>query len=231
MASAFAEGSSGAHRRVLWSLWVAAVAAMGAATLGLASPVWADAPVNHGITPTSNYLEYCAAGLASDTVCQTDNPGVYYYMDSNGEFELEAEDRTIVENAIDRYRDNTVLYISYDSTPDFGPGPGETDVIYQEGAFGFPDSVIGVTWCDDPEDGAAWKCDQSFIRMRGNGRITPVVATHETGHSFGLLHGNRWAPMQPLCDGILGIMRAYVSCIDGPGLGDAVRHNINWVYR
>jgi len=232
MVSGFAEGPSGSHRRVLLVLWVAAMAAVGVATLGLASPAWANEPANDGIVPTSRYTGgQCAAGLASNTVCQTDNSAVYYYMDSNGEFELEAEDRTVVINAMDRYRDNTILQIYYDSSPDFGPGPGETDVIYQEGYFGFPDYVVGATWCDDPEDGTAWKCDQSYIRMRGDDRIKPIVATHETGHSFGLLHGDEWAPEWNLCATIIGIMRATADCMDGPALGDAVKNNINWVYR
>ena len=81
-----------------------------------------------------------------------------------------------------RYRNNTVLTISYDSTPTFS-GSAETDVIYQEGAFGMPDHVSGVTWCNDPVDGSKWRCDQSYIRMRGAGRINAKVATHETGHS------------------------------------------------
>jgi hypothetical protein len=206
-----------------------AIATLGASSISLGS-AWAAEPDNDGITPTANYQEHCAAGLASDTVCQTDNRNVSYYMDANGEFELEHEDRVVVHNVMDRYRDNTVLSISYDISPDFGPGPAETDVIYQEGDFGFPDAVIGVTWCNDPEDGTNWKCDQSYIRIRGNGRIGPQSAGHETGHSFGLLHGNRWAPSRDECADILGIMRRSLDCIDGAALGEAVVNNINWVY-
>lgn len=219
-----------ARSRKLAATWLAALGAVAASTFSLMSSAWAAAPDNDGITPTTNYQEHCAAGLASDTVCQTDNSSVYYYMDSNGEYELEEEDRAIVRDAVARFRNNTILTITYDSDPDFS-GAGETDVIYQEGAFGLPDAVLGVTWCNDPVDGATWRCDQTYIRMRGNGVINPYVSTHETGHSVGLLHGNRWAPVRDLCADLIGVMAAAQSCGSGAALGEAVRNNVNWVYQ
>ena len=146
-ASPFGWRVHGSRVRGILVLWAAALVAVGVAIVGPITSAWAAAPANDGIVPTPNDLgDHCAAGLASDEICQTDNSTVTYYMDSIDEFELESEDRTVVVNAVDRYRDNTVLTISYDSSPTFS-GVGETDVIYQEGDFGFPDSVSGVTWC------------------------------------------------------------------------------------
>lgn len=213
-------------------LWAAALATAGSVFVGLnGSAAWGAAPSNDGIIPTANDLgTSCQAGLAADEICQTDNSTVTYYMDSNGEFELETVDRQFVIDAMARYRDDTTaLTITYDSSPSF-EGAGETDVVYQEGDFGFPESYSGVTWCNDPEDGTTWLCDQSYIRMRGAGRINAVVATHETGHSFGFLHGNEWAPARTQCDSVLGIMRADEACIPNAALGTAVINNIDWVY-
>ena len=226
----FDRSVQGSGVRSVAVLWTAAVLALGMTLVGPIASAWAAAPANDGIVPTPNDLgDHCAAGLASNEICQTDNSTVTYYMDSNGEYELEAEDREFVVDAMARYRNNTVLTISYDSTPTFS-GSAETDVIYQEGAFGMPDHVSGVTWCNDPVDGSKWRCDQSYIRMRGAGRINAKVATHETGHSFGLLHGNEWDPARNVCADILGVMRAAEDCMDGPALGDAVKNNIDWVY-
>ena len=205
---------------------------MGAVTLGPISAAWAAAPSNDALVPTPNdTISSCAQGYAArgTTVCQTDNSTVTYYMDSNGEFELEQVDRDIVVSAMAKYRNNTVLSISYDSTPTFS-GSGETDVIYQEGDFGFPDDYIGIVWCNDVQNGSTWKCDQQYVRIRGAGKITNKSARHETGHAFGLMHGPQWAPSRGHCDDIVGIMRGALDCMDDANLGSVVKNNIDWVY-
>lgn len=128
-----------------------------------------------------------------------------------------------------RYRRNTQLRIGYDRSPRFS-GKGETDVIWQEGAFGLPDSVRGITWCNDPENGTRHKCDQAYIRIRGAGTFNNRIAAHEGGHAFGLTHGAQAAPRQGQCARRMGIMRAALSCLPNARLGQAIRNNVNRAY-
>lgn len=140
-----AEGRSRFRANATVTLWSVAGIAMGAAFVGPISSAWAAAPANDGIVPTANDLGVrCTAGQASNEICQTDNSAVTYYMDAAGEYELEEADREVVRNAMARWRDGTVLTVAYDSSPTFS-GTGETDIIFQEGDFGLPDNVSGLT--------------------------------------------------------------------------------------
>lgn len=153
---------------------------------GLAPPAFA---VDHNhLVPTGTYDVYCSEGVPGDArVCQTDNANVSFYMDSNGTFELEQEDRNAVNDAISLNYQPTVLSVQYDSTPVFS-GSGETDWVYQEGTL--PSPYVGYTWCDDVAgDLLGYKCDQTYIRIRGDDTYTSGLACHETGHAAGLVHG------------------------------------------
>ncbi|UYM07592.1 hypothetical protein [Solicola gregarius] len=124
--------------------------------------------------------------------CQTDNRSVKYYMDSHGSRRLEKSDRKAVRNAMRSYR-RTDLSVRYDRNPDF-TGSSETDVVYQEGSRHVSSSKDGVTWCDDAAGVHTFKCDQQYVRIRGNGVYRRPIACHETGHAIGLVHGDNANP-------------------------------------
>lgn len=216
-----------AHRKII-AIWTGTFALSSVAVIEVLSPAFA-APAIDTIVPTANYGYKCAQGLSSATVCKTDNRTVTYYMDSNGAYELESPDRTAAKKAVARYREHTDLSnISYDSTPSFS-GDAETDVIFQEGAFGYPDSFKGITWCNDPV--ADYKCDQQYIRIRGAGNYDEDTAAHEFGHAIGATHGRDSSPAQDQCASKMGVMRAYEDCREGnPAIGNLVKANINYIY-
>lgn len=123
----------------------------------------------------------------------------------------------------------TDLNVWYDTTPTWS-GPGETDVVYQEGATGIPAGAVGMTWCNDPQNGTNHKCDQFYIRIRGAGGYGRITAGHETGHAIGLAHPSWGSPPRGPCKKMYQIMREYYSCIDTAKLGNMLTNNINWVY-
>lgn len=187
-------------------------------------------PANDGVVPTANYSPQCMPWTYTyQHNCRADNATHSYYMDSNAAMELETPDRAEVNAAMSRWDDNTDVDVVYDSSPVFS-GAGETDVIVQEGSFGAPDDISGVTWCEDPQDDATYLCDQHYVRMRGAGTITETISGHEIGHTLGFVHPWNWAPSRTPCDAITGIMRSSPSCGGGAALGDAVKNNANWVY-
>ena len=176
--------------------------------------------------PTGATNGYCITGFGEGYPCQTDNKDVYFYMDSYGEYELEAIDKEIVNDAIDGEYRPTDLAFHYDSTPVFS-GSGETDIVYQEGSTGLPDSAAGITWCD-AAGGDGVDCDQQFIRIRGGGYITYAISCHETGHAVGLQHGEYSSPRLLNSDSRLGCM---VTPAEGHNsLGANNRENINATY-
>lgn len=201
---------------------------MVASVLALALPATAAGAVDN-IVPTGTWNPTCQSGMTAYVVCQTDNAGVYYYMDSQGEYELETPDRQAVEAALNEEYAPTDLTITYDSTPVFS-GSGETDIIYQEGAFGMPDYVLGITWCDDAVDGSTYECDQSYIRVRGAGVYSKKIACHESGHAVGLTHGTEAYPVTSNSSSILGCMRTPIESMTTADLGSNQVSNINSVY-
>ncbi|MFL1431847.1 MULTISPECIES: hypothetical protein [unclassified Nocardiopsis] len=196
-------------------------------SLGVAGVAWAA--VTDNMFPTANTLGYCynqSPGV-NHFPCQTDNRDVYYYMDSNGEYELETVDRNNVQSVMRNEFAPTDLRIYYDSTPVFS-GSGETDIIYQEGSTGMPSSVDGMTWCNDAVDNKPLACDQQYIRIRGNGSYTYGLTCHETGHAVGLQHGDVSSPRLSRTDSRLGCMVTPVG--SGAKLGSNNIENINATY-
>ncbi|WP_331763670.1 hypothetical protein [Streptomyces anthocyanicus] len=146
------------------------------------------------IVPTLTYQNNCA----NAAICQTDNADVYYYMDSDGEYELEAEDRSVVVTMFTNEYSPTDLVRHYDDAPVFS-GEGETDHVWQEGSTGLDSDAVGMAWCNDPI-GTTHECDQHYIRIRGNGYIDASVTCHEMGHAVGLVHGNLAYPTRGMED-------------------------------
>lgn len=179
------------------------------------------------IVPNPTYHVQCTQGngTPTGTLCLTDNSDVYYYMDSSGEYELETTDREEVRGVYSRDFSPTHLVIHYDSSPVFSGG-GETDTVFQEGSAGMPANVIGMTWCDDPVDGTTYRCDQHYIRIRGNGWYSDAIACHEMAHSVGLTHGAQAGPVVANDSSILGC----VATPPGTRLGSNQTGNINLVY-
>lgn len=196
-----------------------------APVLVVAGVAWAAATDN--MFPTSHTGGTCWTGMNTGYPCQTDDKEVYFYMDSNGEYELEGVDRTTVNNAIDGEYRPTDLAFHYDSSPVF-EGSGETDIIYQEGSTGLSDSAAGTTWCN-AKGGDGKDCDQQYIRIRGNGYYTYARVCHETGHAVGLQHGDNASPqLNKHTDTRLGCL---LTPSDGhPDLGANNRENINATY-
>ncbi|MEV0345093.1 hypothetical protein AB0H88_04970 [Nonomuraea sp. NPDC050680] len=184
------------------------------------------AAVTDNMFPTESTGSSCVIGFGSHPPCQTDNREVYFYMDSSGEYKLESEDRSTVNDAIDGEYRPTDLAFHYDSSPVF-EGSAETDIIYQEGSTGLPDSVAGRTWCN-ARGGERYNCDQQYIRIRGNGGYIYARVCHETGHAVGLQHGDYAIPWLNKTDSRLGCM---VTPSAGHNhLGDNNRENIDGTY-
>jgi hypothetical protein len=157
----------------------------------LAWQLSAEALTNDGLRPTGNYDpgDCSKGGPGNGEVCQTDNATVTYYMDSGGAYELEAPDRTAVQTAIANVYQPTQFSVSYQS-PVVTSGSAETDWFFEEGDPG--SGFVGYTWCDDPVGGD--KCDQHYVRIRGNGAYTAPQVCHEAGHAAGLVHGDSVSP-------------------------------------
>ncbi|MFN8192079.1 MAG: hypothetical protein U0R78_16970 [Nocardioidaceae bacterium] len=175
-----------------WSVTRTLGVACAVATLVLVAPWIAHAlTINDGLRPTGNYDPGdCSEGSpGAAEVCQTDNATVTYYMDSNGTYELEAPDRQAVYTAMANVFQPTALSVSEDTSPSFS-GSAETDWIFQEGFSA--DGFVGYTWCDDAVSGD--RCDQHYIRIRGNGAYTAAEVCHEAGHGAGLVHGDSTSP-------------------------------------
>lgn len=194
----------------------ALVLAMLAQTQSFAAPGDID-----NLVPSGYYNTPCTQIMAGAwsiaSVCQTDNASLNYYMDSNGQYELEAGDRAAVQTALINQYAPTDLSVGYDSSPTFS-GAGETDIVFQEGDD-VPQGYAGITWCDDRVDGSTYACDQQFVRIRGGGYYNSIRACHETGHAVGLLHGSDSSPLVGDLDSRLGCMRTPTSSISDWELG------------
>ncbi len=184
---------------------------MAAGLLALASVVFgaAAAVAIDFIVPTGyiSCAQYPASG--PDTynigICRTDNRNWTYYMDSAGEFELESEDKQAAILGMASWESVTVMNPNLDETPVFS-GPGETDVVFQEGVVPGFESFGGLTWCQDRTDGTTWECDQHYVRIRGAGIYNRWFVAHETGHALGLTHGPQANPPTSGTASIMGIM-------------------------
>jgi hypothetical protein len=210
------------------------IAAVLIALVAVPAPAQASAaaPDYDGIYPNDRYRPQCADLGANPTdaatVCLTDDSHLWYYADSNEWGELEDLDKLKLGEMLYQQYDSTDLKVEYDYNPVF-EGEGETDVIYQEDSANL-DGAIGVMWCNDRVNGNYWRCDQAYVRIKGNGYYQMNgVTCHETGHVVGLLHGFNTDPEVHYQDtGRLGCM---VTGMVPPGsLGSNNRQFINEVY-
>lgn len=208
--------------------------ALAAACLLIATDVAWAAPVTDNIVPIGGFgAPFCMNdpdGGDGSVDCLTDNADVYFYMDSSGEFELEARDKNIVNSALRSEYGPTDLAITYDYSPVFS-GSAETDIIYQEGSKNIDSDAIGVSWCNDSSGGdgtySVWECDQQYVRIRGNDTIDLAVACHESGHAVGLTHGSDADPKVSNSNSVLGCMTTPSNYTT---LGSSNASNINFVY-
>lgn len=174
--------------------------------LGSAAAIAVDfiVPTGTNSPPGFDCTDQPESGPTSDPgVCKTDNRLWRWYMDSQGEFELENEDRTEAQGAIEVWDDNTQMERDYHSNPVF-EGPGETDLVFQEGVVEAFPVAGGITWCVDRENGTNWVCDSHYVRIRGNGVYEKWLAAHEAGHGLGLTHGQQAMPQKGENDPITG---------------------------
>lgn len=184
----------------------------------LAADVDNIVPIPHGAV-----LYGCGVGGLS--ICLSDNSKVTYYMDSRGEFKLESVDKGKVRRVLSRDFAPTDLSIRYASNPSFSGG-AETDIVYQEGSAGIDDDADGRTWCNDKLP--RFRCDQQYVRIRGNGAYTYGLACHETGHAVGLVHGRNAQPAVGQRAARLGCMKTPVE--DAQRLDGMNKRNINRTY-
>ncbi|MFT4232877.1 MAG: hypothetical protein QM606_08910 [Leucobacter sp.] len=184
------------------------------------------------VVPTANYEPYCNAFTSPSpiaSVCKADNREVYYFMKGSGEFAVDSVDRTRIANSIWRY-DPTDINIHYDSTPVWA-GTGQTDVIFEVGSKGLDTGVVGFTWCNHLITTNNYQCDQTYVRIRP-GWVEARVATHETGHALGLLHGWSSSPRLADCAAALGPMRGDLNCSGfvSADLTSQIITNLNYSY-
>jgi hypothetical protein len=193
----------------------------------------ADPPDTDAIVPVAgSSWVHCGSGSPGDYnsgFCRTDNATVSHFIDTDGDYALESADINAVSIAMADEYNPTNLDVWYDSTPVFS-GPGETDVVYQEGSYDFDDNTVGVTWCDDPTNGEDYLCDQAYIMIRAFGNYSETTAAHETGHAVGLVHPSYASPVGTPCQLKFHVMRENLDCIDGPELGSMLTHNIAWMW-
>lgn len=224
-----APGYSGTRRsrRLLQALWATALASVAGAVVATASPVWA-APAYDIIVPTTKdgatyYDPLCTAS----SICRTDNSTVYYYIDSQGAFKVNADGLGPIVDAMNAWGDNTDVNVVYDADPTFS-GAGETDAVWRQ--FVYSDDTLGVTTCMDRVDGTRNQCDSHYLEISPYGGWNQKVTRHEMGHALGLVHGAQAAPVQGQCAARMDIMRASHSCMDNGTLGPVPKNNVDWVY-
>lgn len=195
-------------------------------TLGSATGAWAEDVDN--LVPTVNYGPTCYDQTISSShvVCQTDNAAISVYLESSVSSNMRSRVRDALDNS---YNPINSISITYASSPVYSGG-AETDIIYQQGTI--PSAgTVGITWCNDAVDTAAYKCDQTYIRFIDDSYYERRMLTcHETGHAIGLTHGNRAYPtVSNSNSSVLGCMRDPYDA-DSYTLGANNVRNINNAY-
>lgn len=144
--------------------------------------------------------------------CQSDNGGVSVYLGA-----LSPNWKTAVQ-ANGSYDISNKISITYESTPRQSGG-GETDIYYVLGTL--DPLVYGQTSCNDPIGTySGYRCDQHYVTFDSTqaclyqqcaaaviANNTRSMACHETGHTFGLQHGQNSWPKQSQTDAEYACMR------------------------
>jgi hypothetical protein len=172
---------------------------------------------------TTNANWDCWDGTMSNGLfCQTDNNAMSVFMQSS----VSSARQTTIKNMLGSQYNTTDLNVSYPSSASY-TGDSETDIIYQVSTSGFSGSTIGQTWCDDAV--TSTKCDQEYVRFRGELQFDTELTCHETGHAVGLTHGADAGPAESNTASVLGCMETPDSG-GRPGLGSHNTSEINATY-
>ncbi|WP_197285806.1 hypothetical protein [Nocardiopsis sp. NRRL B-16309] len=145
-------------------LGVAVAASPG--TAGVAAALATDGMFPTASAPNDRWIQD-PQNIDSNVPCRTDYTDTYHHMDRADAFELESPDRGAVINTMNRDYGPTDLYIVDGDAPVLS-GPGETDIVHQEGRVdNVPPDVMGVTWFDDAVNGYSARFGQQYVRIRG----------------------------------------------------------------
>lgn len=156
--------------------------------------------------------------------CQTDNAGVSYYTQSS----LSASAANLIDAVVvNQIEGPTDLNFTFDSTPVYS-GASETDIIYQVNSSVCSGTCLAATWCNDPVNGAPYRCDQHYVAYRASSTVSISVTCHETGHAVGLTHGQQAYPPKPNNFAELYCMRSPNSGVVSLGTNNIIQINATY---
>lgn len=156
----------------------------------------------------------------NEGLCQTDNKTLTYHTDNS----LDSGARTRVDNMMTNVENNTTFSVSEHTSPTL-TGSSETDFIFEQDASKMSSSTgVGIALCDDPNGTVT--CDQHYMYFRHDDPDRPLIC-HESGHGFGLVHGDQAWPALTKGDDLLNCMQDPAAQRAGYNFWGA--HNTSWI--